>query len=323
MQEPTWSSTRAFALECVPPADRNVGSTICVQASPNPEYAVNPSNFAHWLLAHVQPLMAAAHAAGLDMGAVWASRLLIAHGHNRVLPIWAPQFAQLMGPGAACRRTASITFGRNVSMWHGHGCATALEVSVPKYSFCRPKFWVQQSWKMAASAIATRLRAFAATLQEPSPLAGRIVVLTRGSGKRSGNVFGLEAACNLTRVNCITVGQSLPLMRVATALGPGTAAIVAGHGAGLANLLFASPESRLAELDHIRSAEYARNFYQQLARQLGLRALPVPNQYRDGPVGDSAQPRARNSFIVWATHRKLTHRQTIDTRTSRTLQSLA
>ena len=269
-------SAYAFALECVPGGtDAGSAPKVCVQASPNPEYAVNPSNFAHWLLGHVQPLVAAAHAAGFNATALFESRLVIAHGHNRVLPMWMPQYSQLMGPGATCKRSASIVYEHNSSLWHGLGCAHTLEVSVPKFSFCKSQFWLVPSWRVAATELSTRLRTFARIAQTPVELVGRTVVITRGSGQRAGNVLGLEAACNDTRVRCVNTGPGVPLMRVATLLGPGTTAIVAGHGAGLANLLFASPGSRFVEFDHIRSVEYARNFYQQLAKQLGLRPYKV------------------------------------------------
>ena len=59
------------------------------------------------------------------------------------------------------------------------------------------------------------------------------------------------------------------------ALGQPTVGLVASHGAGLANAFFLRPSALLAEIDSIRNALVARNYFQYLAAALGLRPFKV------------------------------------------------
>ena len=289
MQLMTKKAPRVLALRCSPPnSQTHTPRTLCVQASPNPEFAKNPSNFAHWLLAHVHPLVAALLAADVQPRDIFTSQLLIAHGQNRALPRWVPQFVQFFGPDATCTKQ-NLAFEANTTtdFDRSHNCARTVRISVPVYSFCRPQFWATPAWRRVGSALAAQLHQFtslsasaaAATSMAAAAAAataGRIVVVTRPAAKER-HVLGLQAACNLTTplVSCVTLSKSLPLAHVARLFGPGVGGIVAGHGAALANLLFAAPGARLAEIDNIRSVEFARNFYQQLATALGLRPFKV------------------------------------------------
>lgn len=277
------ATLRASALRCSPPPNQPATPTrtLCVQASPNPEFAKNPSNFAHWLLAHVQPLVAALLTTGINPHNIFTSQLLIAHGKNRALPRWTPQYVQFFGAGATCTREV-VTFDPNAtaSFRLGQNCARTVRISVPAYSFCRPQFWTQSAWRRVGSALAAQLHQSTSLSASAAATAatanGRIVVVTRPPGKER-HVLGLEAACNLTAplVHCVTLAKSLPLVHVARLFGPGIGGIVAGHGAAIANVLFAAPGTRLAEIDNIRSVEFARNFYQQLAVALRLRPFKV------------------------------------------------
>ena len=74
---------------------------LCVQSSPNPEFAANPGNFAHFILAHLFPVVRELDRAGVHDP--FRATLLLWHGSNRVLPIrWDKTFLELLGPNARC-----------------------------------------------------------------------------------------------------------------------------------------------------------------------------------------------------------------------------
>ena len=87
---------RELILKCSPRRPSADAYTYCVQASPNPEFASQPSNYAHWLLAHLFPLLSfVLNASNHASAPLHESRLYIAHGGNTVLPMWTPRYAEL------------------------------------------------------------------------------------------------------------------------------------------------------------------------------------------------------------------------------------
>lgn len=246
-------------LNCTPaaPAGRpaSVPPVYCVRASPNPEYATQPGNYAHWLLAHLLPLLGGALALN-PMDAppargplpVLGAQLYIKHGGNSVLGSWRPRYAELFGVECA------TTTARRELGWRGFGCAAHLNVSVPAFAFCRRAFWQVTNVRGVS-------RYLHAALREPPPPAlprgepdgpPRVVVLIRQGAEGYRAFAGLRLVCEpeyaeraareghlprAARVECASFDMATPLARMArTVGGPEVLALLSGHGAGLANV---------------------------------------------------------------------------------------
>ena len=314
---PTTRSRRELVLACTPRQAVPRASTYCVRASPNPEFASQPGNYAHWLLAHLFPLVGAALAAGGDDGGsapLAGSRLYIAHGSNAVLPVWAARYAELFDVGCVRSSEAPLAEAEGSGggsgsgsitsrPWQGLGCHVELNVSVPAYSFCRRRpFWDPSLVTRVARYLRTRLgmdgppaAAAAANAEAGASTTarggGRIVVLVRRSRDPFRATVGLERACDPvyvssalqrgvlpagTSMECTSFNMSTPLVAMARAVGaPDALALLSGHGAGQANVLFMQRGRAMAEFDAIKNMGKARNFYQYLAESVGVRATKV------------------------------------------------
>ena len=298
------STPRELLLTCSPRQPQVATTTYCVQASPNPEYASQPGNYAHWLLAHLYPLVSGALGSAPVVPDLAGARLVIAHGGNAVLPVWSPRYDELFQ--VACVRGSSTQAlvpqdgsggGGGSNHWHGIGCRIHLNVSVPAYSYCRRSWWDSDALQRVARYLRTRL-GLPTAVPRGSPtsttLPGvrrRIVVLHRISKDGFRGFRGLERACDPSypahairngalpphaMVECTSFNMSTPLVVMARTVGaPDTLALISGHGAGLANVLFMLPGSAMAEFDAIKNAGKARNFYQYLAVAMGVRTTKV------------------------------------------------
>lgn len=165
-------------------------------------------------------------------------------------------------------------------------CAAQVSIRVPHLAFCDPAYWddlpvfaarVRRRFRIAgtsAALLAPKIFVLARSRRPPAP-AGEEPV------GRSWDVDGLEALCAsreiLDRiaasgvgVECGTFDADTPLEAVAEALGSATA-LVAAHGAGLANLVFLPEGAAVYELDAAGHAAFNRPFYGRAARAAGLR----------------------------------------------------
>ena len=258
---------------------------VCVQASPNPEFAANPGNFAHWWMAFVFPLLSAfnAHPSSSDKS-IFRSTLLIWHGNNRVLPKWAPHLEGLLGSGAHCRSLSSpaiVGATQAAARQADYRCGMQLRLSVPLFSFRNRSFYQPVRWRAFASVLRTQLAVLGAA-SGPGAAgntrgagAGRVVVLLR-EGASNRHVEGLDLACGRAAVVCVRPGAREPLIRTAAALADDTTtALLAGHGAALSLISFLPTGSRTFELDHILNIGRARNMYIYLGLALGLDSVKV------------------------------------------------
>lgn len=267
---------------------RGVTLTTCVHASPNPEFAASPKNFAHFVLAHLFPLVRASREVGVQDP--FDSNLFLWHGANRIFARWAPSYIDLLGAGANCSLMLTQrvqTPADLLERQREHSCGAFVPtIAVRQWSFRNHSFFEASAndWRYFSHVMRSRF------LRTPPPRAvaspdarARLVVMLR-RGTRT--VEGLEQACNEAwaeralnglhvSVHCTTLGNaSQALSRAAHALGDAVG-LVAGHGSGLATLPFLPQGARFAEVDSIRNAVRARNMYIYLAHALGLVATKV------------------------------------------------
>jgi len=259
-----------------------------VQASPNPEYASQPSNYAHWLLAHLFPLMSSTLTSDLHEHDLTRANFLISHGANAVLPMWAPRYAELFD--ASCMRGPDDASG---GRFRGYSCNIRLNVSVAAYAFCRRAFWNPDRLRRVSAYLRQRLLlssqpAFSIMAAENKH---RLLILERRGTDGKRGFYGLDRACDAgfgalavqrgilkedATVDCSNFNMSMSLAEMARAVGaPGLLALVSGHGAGLANVLFMRAGASMAEFDAVKNIGKARNFYQYLSQGIGVRSTKV------------------------------------------------
>lgn len=133
-------------LSCTPPPSANVTGTFCVQASPNPEFANSPSNFAHWFFAHVYPMVAALTATGVPAVQIFRARILIGHGNNRVFPRWSTHYRELLGGGICHGGRAALP------QWPA-ACTAEVRIATPIFSFRNRSFYPTGPWRSFAHAL--------------------------------------------------------------------------------------------------------------------------------------------------------------------------
>jgi hypothetical protein len=267
--------------------------TFCVRASPNPEFASNPGNFAHFWLAHLYPLAAALQSAGVSEHRAFRSTLLLFHGRNRVLPKWSKFYSQLLSGGAAGPSqciSRGVPIATDAERGATFGCTLGVRVSVATFQLINRTFYRPASVRYFARATRGALlghwanSALGKAISSAS-LPARVVVLLRDGQRR---VLGLSRACDrrgngaATRLHaidvvCVRPGRYEPLMVAARELGePRTRAMVGGHGAGLSLLTFLPTSGcNLGEIDHIGNGARARNMYQYLASAAGHHPFKV------------------------------------------------
>ena len=298
--------TQERMLHCS--SGRNVAA-LCAATSPNPEFAANPGNFAHFWLAHIFPLVDALRTAGVADADLFSSPLLLWHGNNRVLPKWKQQFIALMGGIGTCHQNVTRTVNGSAAdaalRASAYRCSVHVRVSVPTFSFRNRSFYKVDKLQAFAAAMRSQ-RGLLGALASSSVLdAGggvgsssfsssaaaavegvargvlpipRTVVLLR-AGNSGRRVIGLDVACSRPRVVCVRPGPSADATSVADtarALAhPATRSLIAGHGAGLALLPFLPRGARTLELDHILNIGRARSMYIYLGLALGHDSVKV------------------------------------------------
>lgn len=267
------------------------------------EFAASPSNFAHFWLAHVFPLVRELQRAGVHEPFQNTS-LRIWHGANRVFSRWAPVYEDLLGPGARC--TLELTRRASTPAEHetrrrAFGCAVWVpSIAVHQWAFRNRTFYAAtDAWRAFALVMRRTFRSRGAPpgapsadqLVPPSPSTQHVAVLLRE--RRVRVVRGLERACDDAwsrtalaglppvstgrRTMCVSLdggARSTMLSRAAHVLRDARG-LVAGHGSGLATLPFLPSTAALVEVDSINNAARARNMYVHIARALGLHATKV------------------------------------------------
>lgn len=151
-------------LECTPKLPRSA-ETLCVQTSPNPEFAQASNNYAHFMLAQLIPLLGGLALAGThNPDRLWTAKLLVAPGQNRMTAFWyATKVSELLR--TVCRaapprnRTVITELHPHNQLqplriskgWEPYGCTTMAAVSVPMYEMCRPSLLANHSlWSAGA-----------------------------------------------------------------------------------------------------------------------------------------------------------------------------
>ena len=226
---------------------------LCAQTSPNPEFAANPGNFAHFWLAHIVPLVTALLGAGITEADLFRSSLLLWHGQNRVLPRWKPQFLALMGGVGTCRQKVTRAVNGSAAdaalRASSYRCSVHVRVSVPAFSFRNRSFYQADKLQAFAAAMRSQRGLLGALAASPSSsftsstssaaapfptssssaaaaiaesggaarglaAAPRIVVLLR-AGNSGRRVIGLDAACSRPHVVCVRPGANAGATSVA------------------------------------------------------------------------------------------------------------
>lgn len=251
--------------------------TICISCSPNPEFAANPTNFGHWSLALLFPLLAGLRNAtagddGLNLqSGLQRSTMYLLHGANRLGTRWTEQYEQIFGASCVAavlphvpHKASAQEIVYNHSRGQVRNCSTVLRAQTPKYAFCHRSHWTQRG---SLTLFATDLRRLLLRPARPALRAvtekatSTVVVLQRSSSHdKRLTVTGLARACEsayalhaqhqITRgvaVICLSPGKATPLRSIALKLG-NAVGLVGVHGAGLSNALFLRPGAALIEV---------------------------------------------------------------------------
>ena len=258
----------------------------CISASPNPEFANNPKNYGHFLLALVFPIFVAwrEQMGDAEFGTAVQS-LLIFHGHNRLATRWWPQWAQITS--GRCIGHILRTSGAAV------GCTHRLEISgATKYSFCSKAYWRSQALAQFAGDFRRLLLGMrrpsgdthgVLVMQRPMPRNG---TTTRGAAPLVG-ARGLHLACESSyaayaaahvtdgaAVSCLHATLATPLRQVLQLLSSARG-IVGFHGAAMANGVFLRAGAALIELDALPNVRYTRNMHLDAASAVGARTAKL------------------------------------------------
>ena len=197
------------------PAALSQSQVICVQAAPNPEYWQAPKNYAHWMLAHLIPLLHELNMRGINAEAFQSSRLHIAHGENPALAAFLPKYAELHGGSCELARShhavtqywiRRVKDPRKLMPWKPYKCNVTVSVYVPQYAAChRTAFSHPARWLAAAKLLRDLIRRSCGRSSLPNYLATTIVspvksvsVLLRekaDAGQR-GSFEGMHLACD-------------------------------------------------------------------------------------------------------------------------------
>jgi hypothetical protein len=220
-------------------------STLCVQASPNPEFENTPLNYAHWVIAHLYPLvrtLGVKHDESATARRLQRSRLVVAHGRKLpgvALERWMGLLAELLGANCTHRRAvgnltmavgepSSASVAKN---WQPFRCNESVSFSVALFSACRHAPWKAHRWAPFASTVALLLGRQRTPLPRVLPARSRLLVGLRGSDARRGGFTGVEWPCTATgsapaaaaaaglAVECITFRSNATLRSVHAALG--------------------------------------------------------------------------------------------------------
>jgi len=276
----------------------------------NDEFRSSPGNYAHWLLAHVYPLVV-----GLSRMATKVEALdFLVSGPDDGLLLWERKYRELLAPWTL----------RFLIDGGPRDEASMLRSSVPHLSFCTRDYW-REAHALAAF---VRRRLVSASEEEGNNDKKKIFILLRGTtqghGGRSGwDVGGLESACVDEKwlekwlaagvdIACGSFSRETSLRAVARRLGHATA-FIAAHGAGLANAVFLPPGASVFELDAYDHRHHNRFFYAELVRNLPdvsyekiwLRGRDMPVVHHETLINNCTQRREDGSFIVGNTPQEL------------------
>ena len=268
---------------------------VCATSSGNPEMkagleAINGPNYAHWLFALVYPLLASVDDTLNRTGAQHVN-LLLTWGRNARYNYFSPTLGSLLDADCQFNTYSPLAVS------DARHCTTLARLHVSRMSWYARPFW-SRAWVFADS-ISARLGHVRSSLvcQGTSLNAvGRVIVMLRNDhvakNRESWNrhVWGLEKACTPAfqewaigrlgvQLECIRLNHSMPMQQVAKLVGGGdadpTIGMLAGHGAGLANIVFLRPGAVMLEIDAAVNARNDRNMFQQLAWHIGVRSYKI------------------------------------------------
>lgn len=275
--------------------------SVCVEPAASPEFDTAPHNYAHWMLAHAYPVVARLQSVASEAGD-WVVVTFILSAANWELRLWSYHYHQLLAPWAVVFLTWRPPDMR---------CDTSVRIRVPHKSFCSEDYFA------AVPAFASFLRT-RSVFPGLLPAAQPSVLVTfhdrQFSTSRTWDIVGLRQACRnaseeptwlgILQVVCSSFSRPQPLAKTLQPLGAASA-FIAGHGAGLANLVFMAPGARVLELDAVGHRRWHRFMYQTLAERVGLRPEKVwldgrgrRHNLEAGEVSNCTQRSANGSLIV-------------------------
>jgi len=266
-----------------------LGGTVCADTASNPELkAGRGPNYAHFMLALVYPLLTAMDAGMLRDGS--ASQLMLVYGSQNMVLVARHKLERILGSNVTCKR-ALISEDELKAACSRERVIT---VRVPVMSFYNRTFYSRA--RLFADVVSSRLGLYRLPLVRPARSVGqvtgldlRIVVLLRANSTNSKSlevrerqVHNLSLACDPqyaralgeragVQLECVSLGAQSSMEQNARAIGgERTIGLLAGHGAGLANLIFMRPGAVLVEIDSVANKDTDRNMYQMLAHAVGV-----------------------------------------------------
>jgi len=187
-------------------------------------------------------------------------------------------------------------------------------ISVPHLSFCTEKYWER------AHILGAYLRARYHLIVPKVPAA--LIVIREDNTSRNWDVDGLLSACEDQEwiANWLSAGVNIictswtrftSISTVAWTVGLASV-FIAGHGAGLANIVFLRPQAQVIELDAVNHTNHNRQFYGLLAQDLGLNYTKIwvdANGHRLAdlrPLSNCTDRRSDGSHIAGQSAEELT-----------------
>ena len=268
---------------------------VCATSSGNPEMkagleAINGPNYAHWLFALVYPLLASVDDTLNRTGAQHVN-LLLTWGRNARYNYFSPTLGSLLDADCQFNTYSPLAVS------DARHCTTLARLHVSRMSWYARPFW-SRAWAFADSISAWLGHVRSSLVCQGTSLnaVGRVIVMLRNDhvakNRESWNrhVWGLEKACTPAfqewaigrlgvQLECIRLNHSMPMRQVAKLVGGGdadpTIGMLAGHGAGLANIVFLRPGAVMLEIDAAVNARNDRNMFQQLAWHIGVRSYKI------------------------------------------------
>lgn len=266
---------------------------LCATTASNPELrAARGFNYAHLLLAFVYPLLMAPEAGALRDGT--ARELLVAYGKIAMSSFGArDHLPRLLGPNVTCQQ--ELVSHEMIQAVCGGDREQVIHVRIPHMAFYNRSYFSRAH--AFADLVSSRLRisrvplapSAGCMMHDALPAPMRIVVLLRGNNTqpksletRQRLIHGLHLACDAqyaaairqrtgAQLECASLSAKSTILQNARAIGgERTIALVSGHGAGLANIVFLRPGAALVEIDSVGNKHNDRNMYQLLARAVGV-----------------------------------------------------
>ncbi|KAL3893531.1 MAG: hypothetical protein SGPRY_014166 [Prymnesium sp.] len=274
-------------------ADRAAVPFACASSIGNPEMragleAQNGPNYAHWMFAFVYPLISLLDST-LNITGADNVNVFLSWGRNVRYRFFNDQIRQVLNLSCSYGKFASL------AAHDGEHCATMGRLHVHRLAWYSHPFW--RNARAFAASLSRRLGVERAPIRcegEASVRsAARVLILLRNNGTKEAknrHVWGLERACTAeytklspshfgAQIECLRLSRSVPMRQTASAFSGSdvrpTIGLIAGHGAGLANVVFLRPGAVMIEIDAAFNARNDRNMFQLLSYHTGIHAYKL------------------------------------------------